>query len=99
MGIAYTNSRSLHWSSGLLSGNHEVAVGCVRSSSYTIQWVSGNERRLSAPRHVSYITGADLSAKPVPVAIEPDVTLERMLQRARYTLLVEPAAGVGEPTR
>ena len=83
VGVAHSNSRSLHWSAGLLSGRHQVWVACIRNTGYTIQWVSGNERRLSAPRYISYLTGTDLSAKPSPGAIETDVQLEGVLQWAR----------------
>ena len=81
-GVAYSNSRSLHWSAGLLSGAHEVWVGCLRTTSYTIQWVSGNERRLSPPRYVSYLTGANLSAKSSLHPVETDANMERILQWA-----------------
>ena len=81
-GVAHSNSRSLHWSAGLLSGRHEVWVGCLRTASYTIQWVNGNERRLSPPRYVSYLTGADLSAKSSLRGVETDTRKERILQWA-----------------
>ena len=95
-GISSSNSRSLHWSAGLLSGRHEVWVGCLRTTSYTIQWVSGNERRLSPPRYVSYLTGADLSAKSSLRAVETDAHMERILQRARARQLAAEQAEQGE---
>ena len=82
-GVAHSNSRSLHWSAGLLSGRHEVWVACLRTTSYTIQWVSGNERRLSPPRYIPYLTGANLSAKSSLRAVETDAHMERILQWAR----------------
>ena len=81
-GVAHSNSRSLYWSSGLLNGRYEVWVGCLRTSSYTIQWVSGNEKRLSPPRYVSYLTGANLSAKSYLSGVETDANMERILQWA-----------------
>ena len=83
VGVAHSNSRSLHWSAGLLRGRHQVWVACLRNTSYTIQWVSGNERRLSPPRYISYLTGADLNVKPSPAAVETDAYMERILQWAR----------------
>ncbi len=82
-GVAHSNSRSLHLSTGMLSGAHEVWVACLRNSAYTIQWVSGNEKRLSAPRYVSYLTGADLGAKLAPVEPSMNIHIERALRRAR----------------
>ena len=38
-GVSFSNSRSVHWWAGMLSGNHDVWVGCLRNASYTIQWV------------------------------------------------------------
>ena len=61
---------------------YEVWVGCLRTSSYTIQWVSGNEKRLSPPRYVSYLTGANLSAKSSLSGVETDANMERILQWA-----------------
>ena len=95
VGISSTNSRSSHWSAGLLSGRHEVWVGCLRTTSYTIQWVNGNEKRLSPPRYVSYLTSANFTAKPSPPAVETDVNMERMLQWARARQL---AAEQAEPS-
>ena len=83
VGVTSSNSRSAHFSAGLLSGRHEVWVGCLRTTSYTIQWVSGNERRLSPPRYVPYLTGADLAAKSSLHPVETDADMERILQWAR----------------
>ena len=91
-GVASSNSRSLHWSAGLLRGAHEVWVGCIRTTSYTIQWVSGNERRLSPPRYVPYITGANLSAKSSLHAVETDANMERILQWAHARQLAAEQA-------
>ena len=82
VGEVYSNSRSLHFSTGMLSGRHEVAVGCVRGSDYTIQWVSGNERQLGAPSYVVYSSGSETSAKAGRSVTFADVGLERTLQRA-----------------
>ena len=91
-GVAHSNSRSLHWSAGLLSGGHEVWVGCLRTTSYTIQWVNGNERRLSPPRYISYLTGANLRAKSSLRAVETDAHMERILQWARAQQLAAEQA-------
>ena len=85
VGIASSNSRSLHFSTGLLSGRHEVWVACLRSSSYTIQWVNGNEKRLSPPRYISFLTSANLTAKAPVVATE--IRLEQAMQQAAASQL------------
>jgi hypothetical protein len=88
VGIVHSNSRSLHWSTGMLRDRYEVWVGCVRSASYTIQWVNGNEKRLSPPRYVSYLTGADLGGKTTAVEPSRDIRSEYALQRARVRQIV-----------
>ena len=85
VGSASSNSRSLHFSTGLLNGRHEVWVGCLRSSSYTIQWVNGNEKRLSPPRYISFLTSANLTAKAPVVATE--IRLEQAMQQAAASQL------------
>ena len=82
VGLSSSNTRSVHWSSGLLRGRHEVWVGCLRASSYTIQWVNGNEKRLGPARYVSYLNGVYLTPKPSPQAVEFDVHMEQILQWA-----------------
>ena len=82
VGLSSSNTRSVHWSSGLLRGRHEVWVGCLRASSYTIQWVNGNEKKLGPARYVSYLNGVYLTLKPSPQAVEFDVHMEQILQWA-----------------
>ena len=91
-GGSFSNTRSVHWSSGLLRGRHQVWVGCLRSSSYTIQWVNGNEKRLSPPRYVSFLQAAYLTHKPSPQAIEFDANMERVLQWAHAQQLAAEQA-------
>ena len=83
MGVVHSNSRSLHWSTGMLRGSYDVWVGCVRGASYTIQWVNGNEKRLGPPRYISYLTGSALIDKLGPVEISTDMRFDRALQWAR----------------
>ena len=92
VGFSGSNTRSVHWSSGLLRGRHEVWVGCLRASSYTIQWVNGNEKRLSPPRYISYLNGVYLTPKPSPQAVEFDVHMEPILQWAHARQLAAEQA-------
>ena len=79
-GSAASNSRSLYWSAGLIRGRHEIAVACVRRARYHIVHVRGNEIRLAAPRHISFLTNADLGSK-LGAELVTDVHIERQLLR------------------
>ena len=79
-GAAASNSRSLYWSAGLIRGQYEIAVACLRQARYHIVHVRGNEIRLAAPRHVSYLTGAYYGSK-LGAEIEFDIHLEEPLLR------------------
>ena len=41
----------------MIGGRHDVAVACLRLTRYNIHWVSGNEKKLPAPRFVPFVTG------------------------------------------
>lgn len=77
-GASSSNSRSLHWSAGLISGRHEIAVACLRAATYHIVHVRGNEIRLAAPRYISFLTGADVGSK-LGAELVTDVRFERRL--------------------
>ena len=79
-GAAASNSRSLYYSAGLIRGRHAIAVACLRRARYHIVHVRGNEIRLAPPRHVSFLTGADIGSK-LSAELISDIHIEHQLSR------------------
>lgn len=95
-GASSSNSRSLHWSAGLIRGRHEIAVACLRAVRYHIVHVRGNEIRLAAPRYIPFLTGSDLGSKP-GAELVADVRMERRLLRYAGELMAAEDAVSAAP--
>ena len=63
VGISSSNTRSVHWSSGLLRGRHEVWVGCLRASS--LYDPMGQRERKKARSGAVYFPTSTVSISPL----------------------------------